>query len=468
MTNYISKIMNAFKNMTLNAEGVDSELNSLILKRDIWKAISLMDNNDEEVDKAIREYNPQTHDVMHRRNKYREDDEPYITEKLPRTRARYINEIELFFLLGKPIEWKLRRGDEEAYAMFTQYLEGMHFNSRIRQAKRLAGSEIESAIIFNLTNAGGKVQSKSFVASRSKGYRLRPMFDQYGDLVALAYGYRLKENGKNILHYDILTSQYTHFCAYKNSGWEVDTFPNITNKINAVYFHQNKAWDGVVPRLNREEMLDSKIGDTNNYFADPMAAATADVIDSLAEPDKPGRLIQLSGQNSKFEYINPPQNSETRNAEMKNLSSSILFDTFTPDFSYENMKGLGTLSGTAMRNALILGYIKRDILKETYEELVRRLANVILAILKVEHPEMAKKFDELRIDFEFAEPFDDDKKNTWNSIAQLFSAGVISLETAVKMLALTDAPDDEVALIKMFGIEQTLAAQGGEEKNENA
>lgn len=49
----------------------------------------------------------------------------------------------------------------------------------------------------------------------------------------------------------------------------------------------------------------------------------------------------------------------------------------------------------------------------------------------------------------------------------MFSAGVISLETAVKMLALTDTPDDEVALIKMFGIEQTLAAQGGEEKYAN-
>lgn len=448
MSNYINRILNAFRNMALNAEGADSDLNKLISNKEIGKAVGLMVNNDEEVDKAIREYNPQTHQVMKRPNKYRDDDEPYITEKLPRTRARYINEIELFFLLGKPIEWKQRGGDNEGYELFMSFLEDIHFNSKIREAKRLAGSELESALVFNLTNAGGKVGYKFFIVSRSKGYRLRYMFDQYGDLIALAYGYKLKENGRNVSHWDILTKDYTHYCAQREGSWEVDTYPNITGKINAILFVQKKSWDGAVPRIEREEMLDSKLGDTNNYFADPMAAATADVIDSLAEPDKPGRLIQLGGANSKFEYINPPLSSDTRDAEMKSLERSILFDTFTPDFSYDNMKGLGTLSGAAMHNALILGYIKRDILKENYEEMVRRFVNVVIAVLKVMHPDMVAKLNTLNIGFSFAEPFDDDKRGMWASIAQLYGAGVISLDTAVRMLSLTEAPSEEVERIK--------------------
>lgn len=447
-TNYLSKIFNTFKNMTLNAEGADKELNALIAKKDIWKAISLMENNDTEIDKAIREYNPQTHEVMKRPNKYRDNDDAYITEKLPRTRARYINEIELFFLLGKPIIWKLRDGDDKAYELYTKFLEKMRFNSRIRQLKRLAGSELESAIIFNLTNDEGKVKAKPFVISRSRGYKLRPMFDQYGDLVALAYGYKLREDGKNVTHYDILTKDYTHYCSFVKGEWLVETYPNITKKINGVFFRQAKAWDGAVPRIHREEMLDSKIADTNNYFADPMAAATADVINTLADPDKPGRLIQLTGSNSKFEYINPPQNSATRDSETTTLKQSILFDTFTPDFSYENMKGLGTLSGAAMHNALILGYIKRDIIQETYGELVGRLRNVIIEILKVQHPDMEKALDGLIIDFEFAEPFDNDKRDLWMTIASLYSSGVLSLDTAVKMLSLTNAPEEEIQRIK--------------------
>lgn len=442
----MSRIHNMFRNVTLNSEGAERELNTLIEKRDIFKALMMMDNDDAEVDKAIQEYNPQTHKVMNRPNKYREQDEPYITEKLPRTRARYINEIELFFLLGKKVKWSFVKGDTKAYEVFLEYLDEMRFDSLLRQAKRLAGSETESAIVFNLTKGNGKLKVKPFVLSRTRGYKLRPLFDQYGDMIALAYEYRLREDGRNVRHCDILTKDFTHYCSYGKSGWEVMTHPNPTGKINGIFFKQRKAWDGVVPRLEREEMLDSKVADTNNYFADPIASATADVIESMTDPDKPGKLIQLGGLNSKFEYVNPPQNSDTREAEMRNLRESILFDSFTPDFSYENMKGLGTLSGAAMHNALILGYIKRDLLKENYEEMVSRMRNVIFAVLKLRYPTL--NFDGLKVRFEFAEPFDTDKRDIWHSVAELYQAGVISLETAVQMLSLTEAPEEEITRLK--------------------
>lgn len=50
---------------------------------------------------------------------------------------------------------------------------------------------------------------------------------------------------------------------------------------------------------------------------------------------------------SRFEYVDPPLSSETREAEKKDLRNSILEDSLTPDLSFEGMKGLGTLSGEA-------------------------------------------------------------------------------------------------------------------------
>ena len=201
-------------------------------------------------------------------------------------------------------------------------------------------------------------------------------------------------------------------------------------------------------------MLDSKVADTNNYFADPIAKATADVIDSLADPEKPGKLIQLQGEYSSFEYVNPPQSSATREDEKADLNKSILFDSFTPDFSLENMKGLGTLSGEAIKRAMILGYIKRENLLEIYEELVDREKNIIIEILKLLHPEKVKELTDLKIKFQFAEPFKEDNAAQWNNIAQLFSNGVISLETAVERIGITDKPEEEIQRIKQ-GKEQT-------------
>ena len=450
MTNYLQQILTYFRNMALNAAGAERDLLQYIQDGDITSAINLMEDRDSEVDNALDEYNPQTHEVMRRPNKYRKNDSPYISEKLPRTRQRYINEVELFFLLGNPIIWKKEDGDDEAYKLFTDFLKAQRFDANMRKAKRLAGAETMAAKLYHIyrDERTNEMQVRSVVLARQTGYRLRPMFDQYGNLKAFAYGYTLTEKGKSVQHWDIQTPDFLFFSKKTAIGWEVQTYKNPTQKINILFYQQPKAWDGAEPRLKREEMLDSKVADTNNYFADPIAAASADVIQSMADPNAIGKLIQLTGQNSKFEYINPPQNSAAREAEKQDLNDSILFDTMTPDFSFDKIKGMGTLSGDAIKNAMILGYIKRDNRKEVYEEMVDREKSVIISILKYLHANMADKLDKLSISFEFAEPFVQDKQKNWQAISSLYQAGVCSLENAVEMLALTDAPEEEIAKIK--------------------
>lgn len=436
--------------MALNAAGVERDLLQYIQDGDIASAISLMQDKDGEVDLALDEYNPQTHDVMKRPNKYRKNDSPYISEKLPRTRQRYINEVELFFLLGNPILWKKDDGDDEAFKLFTDFLKEQRFDANMRKAKRLAGAETQAAKLYHIfrDERSNEMLVRTVVLARQTGYRLRPLFDQYGNLMAFAYGYTLSERGRSVEHWDIQTPDFLFYCKKAPIGWDIKTFENPTKKINCIYYAQPKAWDGAEPRIKREEMLDSKVADTNNYFADPIAAASADVITSMADPNAIGKLIQLTGRESRFEYINPPQNSEARVSEKQDLNDSILFDTMTPDFSFEKIKGMGTLSGEAIKNAMILGYIKRDNRMEVYEELVDREKNVIISILKYLHPNMADRLDKLVISFVFAEPFAQDKQKNWTAIAQLYQAGVCSLENAVAMLSLTDAPEEEVEKIK--------------------
>lgn len=450
MNNYLQQIMTYFRNLALNSVGAERDLYQLIQDGDIDTVINMMQNRDDEVDNAIKEYNPQTHDVMSRPNKYRKNSDDYISEKLPRSRQRYINEVELFFLLGNPIRWKKENGSDEAFALFVDFIKSTRFNSTMRQAKRLAGAETESAKIYHLyrDDRTSERQVRSMVLARSNGYKLRPLFDQYRNMTAFAYGYKLKESGKTVQHWDIQTPDMLFFCKKRSVGYEVESYQNPTGKINVLYYGQPKAWDGAEPRLKREELLDSKVGDTNNYFADPIAVASADVIQMMTDPNKPGKLIQCQGVNSKFEYVNPPQSSETREAEKQDLNDSILFDTFTPDFSFDKIKGVGTLSGDAIKNAMILGYIKRDNRKETYEELVDREKNLIISILKYLHPDKVSELDKLEISFEFSEPFTEDKQKTWSAIGKLYTDGIASLEQVVQMLALTDAPEEEVEKIR--------------------
>lgn len=460
-SNFVTNIQQYFRNLILNATGAERTLFELVADGDVQHALNLMNSNETDVDNALKEYYPQKHDIMYRRNKYPKNKEPYITCKLPRARQRYINEVELFFLLGNDIIWKKTDGSDEAFKLFSDFLADTRFNSKMRAVKRLAGSETECAKLYRLyKDENNKPQCDVVVLARSLGYELRILKDQYGNLIAFAYGYKLRDaEGKAVQHWDFLTKDMTYETTKQAVGWSVDQYPNPTSKINLIYFQQPKAWDGVEPRLKREEELDSKIGDTNNYFADPIAKATADVISSMFSPEMPAKMLQLAGPNSQFEYVNPPQSSELRKAEKDDLKDSILFDTFTPDFSFDKLRGMGTLTGKAIKNAMILGYLKRANRMEIYGELIDREKNVIIAVLKFLHPEMEKKLDELRITFEFAEPFDEDEKENWRSIADLYGAGLISLDEAVKRLALTDDPATELDLIRMGQIEQTLAQQ---------
>nr|DAP29032.1 MAG TPA: portal protein [Caudoviricetes sp.] len=466
-SNTVLQIKTYFRNLTLNAIGVERDIYERMNDGDVNSVISMMEEHDLDVDNALSEYNPQLHDVMHRADKWVKGEGKYRTEKLPRTRQKYINEVELFFLLGNPILWKKVDGDDDAFEVFKKYLSSIYFNTKIRQCKRLAGAETESAFIFNFSQRDGKMHVDAYVAARSEGYKLRELFDQYGNMVALAVGYNIKQSDRVVECWDILTQKVNYHCEQGGIGWRTFRSPNPTGKINGVYFRQPKAWDGAEPRMSREEHLDSKIADTNNYFADPIAAATADVINSLPRRNKVGKLIQLTGKDSKFEYINPPQNSEIRKAEKEDLKQSILFDTFTPDMSPELMKSLGTLTSVGIKRALVLGYIKRANRMEIYEELIGRLSHVIIAVLKELYPDMASKFDKLEVGFDFAEPFDDDKKEKWTTIATLYQQGVMSLELAVQMLALTDAPAEEIERIKSNAAEKAALAASAKDNNQS-
>ncbi|MFM9587387.1 hypothetical protein, partial [Streptomyces caniscabiei] len=63
MNNYLQQILTYFRNLTLNSFGVNRSLYQLLQDKDISRALEMLQNRDDEVDEAIKEYNPQTHDV---------------------------------------------------------------------------------------------------------------------------------------------------------------------------------------------------------------------------------------------------------------------------------------------------------------------------------------------------------------------------------------------------------------------
>ena len=452
MIEYLENIATLFKNKTLNAFGVERDFLTLLSDGDVSRAIGMMSDYDSDVDQCIMEYYPEKHIVTARPNKIRENKTPYITEKLTRKRQAFINEVALFFLLNNKIKFICKsreQKDRDAYKIFCEFIEDSHFNTSMRQVKRLAGAETEAAKLYHIyrNEDDNNVQCRIVVLARSTGYKLRSLIDQYGEMKAFAYGYKTKENGRTVEHWDIQTKDWLFYTVKNQLGWNVETRPNPTGKINIVYYRQNKEWNGVQNLCDREESVQSRLADNNNYFSDPIAKVSADIL--MMQEDEPhsvGKMIQVQGDQSVLEYINPPQVAGGWTDEKNDLKSAILTDSFTPDFSYEGIKGYGTLTGAALRNAMTIGYIKRSLNLEVYEIGVAREVSVIKSFLAIVHPEY--DWANLRIDFEFADPFTDDKQTLWSAIGQAKANGIISEQTAIEIANFTDDTDAELQRIK--------------------
>ena len=448
----LENLLIAISNKVKNTVGSKRDLLQFIADRDISSAKELFENNSDIVRRAMQEYDPRQHEVMKRKDKERDGQGDYIVEKLPRNWQEYINEIALFFLLANPISWKAGKEHSEAFSAFKDMLRSLRFDSSMRQFKRTAGSETQCAKLYRLyQDRDGLPRVEIVILSASNDWDVRPLFDRYGHLLAFGYGYYTKEAGVTVEHFDIETPDEIYRCKRGSFGvWDIAQSKNETRKINVIYAKQSVEWDNAQHRINRDEFTDSRIADTNNYFADPIAAATTDVVNSLPKQDTAGRLIQLNGADSDFRYINPPTAPELQKMEKEEIRRSILQDTFTPDFDFSKMVGLGTLSGEAIKRALILGYIKRARNIEIYEPLVDREKNLIIAIMQnVTHIGMKDQLEALKTDltFEFSEPFSEDVSKKIQDLSAAVSAGILSVEEAVSRLAFTDNQEEELSRI---------------------
>ncbi len=426
-----------------NAKGIKSTVVTLLDNGSVDEALELFQDNSVKVDEALREYLTDMHNIKFRKDKKIRGKEDYVTHKLPLPTQSYINEVELFFLLGQPLKWEMRNSISEqeelkdVYKLFLDFIRGQHYDSNNRIIKRLAGAETECAKLYAIYKDEGVRKVKTIVLSKSLGYDIRPLFNRYGDMKAFAVGCNLRTtDGNNVKHWDIYTAETIYQCDMSQDGdeyigWKVQKKVNSIGKIPIIYFSQPKAWEGAEERIERLEEMDSKTADIIDYTDNPILILDKKVKNTLAGAKEVGKLIQVDSKDSVVKYLEVPNQNEAKQQERDNLEESIYLSTLTPDFTYKNVKGLGAISGAAISKANILGYIKRLNRMEIYDEAFERECNLIKAILSnVLYIEKRNEINRMDIHHVYQDPaigIDDNSEE----ISRWVEMGMMSREAAV-------------------------------------
>lgn len=453
-TNYLNAVV-----------GRNQEFDDLIKSKDISRVRSLFQSRAEMTAEAMKEYDTRTHEINKRedkivRNKLGQRKSIVKRWKLPLNYPQYINEISVVFIYGRPVKWTLL-GDEgeKAFAKFKDVIKETRFDSKIRQCKRLAGAETQSAMLFRVyRNSEGNPDVQIRVLARSKGDEIYARWDIYENLVSFAWGYYVKENSTDtVYHFDIFTPEVVYRCKQSATGWEVVPEENLIGKIPVILFQQDKEWAGVEPLIEREEYIGSKTADTNDYFSDPMFLVHEDIIKSMPEKGDENKTLRIKGNNvddvSKYaKYLTWDSAPESKQKEIEWLQKHILTKTFTPNIDFDNMKGLSNVTGKALQQMMLLANIKANRHKEQHDELLDRTSSLILSIIgNVLDVALKGECDKANIAHEFQEPFGEDVAETISNLVKARDGEIISTEGAVELNPLVKDAKTEMKRIEEEG-----------------
>lgn len=441
--------LNAEKNMVIYGNGLLSTLNGYLESGDIDNAKKMFACYKDEALEAIEQYNPKKHKINFRSDKERLGKDEYEVAKLARPLQKNTNKIGSFFMFGNPINIKLandpKEADElkEAFGAFTEFLDEVYFNENMYKARRITGAETECAKIYSLVkDEDGNTDVVCQIRSNGGEDTLYTLFNRYGKMLAFAVSCMTRNiEGKIEEHFEVYTKKTIwEFSHQQGAGTDwvlLDKKVNEFKKIPVIYYHHEVDWDGSQPSMDKLEWRTSKHSDTVEYFGDPYLLITADIADNrLADAKEVGKVIVMDNENGVFKYVTPPDSADMVKNEQESLRTTISEDTLTPDWTYKNIMGLGTLSGEAMRRVNITGYVKRTEFSGVYNELIRRELNLIITVLcqykYLGDHKMVENLKRMKLTFAYTDPFAGGIEDNSDKIALLVEAGAMSVHAAVQ------------------------------------
>lgn len=220
------------------------------------------------------------------------------------------------------------------------------------------------------------------------GDDLYPLFDEYGDMIAMSIGYTRKKGRKFVQYFDTYTDTRHIKWSNENGGWSVIEDEDITvvGKIPGAYmWRPAPIWDGTINNVYEMEWALSRNG---NYLRDnskPKFVVFADEIINYGDeksPDKEFKSVMQYPANGRAEYITWPQATENLKFHTDQLRNLFFTQLQLPDWSYEKMSQQA-LSGESRKQLFIDAQLKVKDESGRLLEFFDRETNVIKAFAKV-------------------------------------------------------------------------------------
>jgi SPP1 family phage portal protein len=236
---------------------------------------------------------------------------------------------------------------------------------------------------------------------------LYPYFDETGDMIAFSREFNRKEKTdgsegqKNVTYFETYTDTHHWLWRQKDGGFAlVENYPkkNAIGKIPIVFAHQEEfETQDVDSLIDRLETLLSNFADTNDYHASPKIVVKGNLL-GFAKKGESGAILQLEGEHADARYLSWQHAPESVKLEIETLLRMIYTITQTPDISFDSIKGLGAISGIALKLLFMDAHLKVLDKREIFDEYLQRRVNVIKAFIGKLNTKLANDCNALEIE----------------------------------------------------------------------
>ena len=412
-----------------------------------------------------REFDPRKHPVMSKA-KYpdiiTEDGIQYVTRitcDLQRLAAKRMTEL----ICGIPVK-RVYKPDNDRQKEVAAFIEAIFDRNRIdsvnidRCNMLFAGCEVmtlwyavEQPNELYGISSNLKMRCRNF--SPMLGDDLYPLFDEYGDMIAMSVGYSRKSGSSLIQYFDTYSAnQHVKWSTATGDWQEVENEPITLGKIPAVYaWRPTPIWEDTSKTVYEIEWALSRNGNYLRENSKPLFVVFADEAISYGDeksPNKEFKAVMQYPKGSTAGYITWSQAIENLKFYVEQLRSLFFTQLQLPDWSYDKMSQQA-LSGESRKQMFIDAQLKVKDESGRLIEFFDREMNVIKTFVKIILGDgYAKDIDALKVDTVIT-PFTitDESDTISNLIAANGGEPIMSQRESIERFGQSDDVDKTIAEI---------------------
>ena len=423
----------------------------------------------------VQQFDPTKHPVMNKQ-KYpdivTDEGVEYVTRvtcDLQRLATKRMTEL----CCGIPVK-RVYKPENDTQKEIASYIETIFDRNRINSVnvERLnmlfAGCEVMTLWYAvesdnNLYGFDSKLKFRCRNFSPMLGDDLYPLFDEYGDMVAMSVGYTRKVGKKNVQFLDAYSA--TKHIKYSNADGEWAEVENddisTLGKIPAVYIYRpTPIWEDTSKTVYEIEWALSRNGNYLRKNSKPIFVVLADEVIQFGDEkneNKEFKAVMQYPKGSTAQYVTWQQAIENLKFYVSELRSMFFTQLQLPDWSYEKMSQQA-LSGESRKQLFIDAQMKVNDESGRLLEGFDREINVIKAFLKLALPERYHKdIDALKVETKMT-PFS--ITDTKETVDMLMTANggepIMSQRESIEEFGHSDDVDKTLEEIASQGVEDVF------------